>query len=699
MILKKITINYFMRFGKKQIIPFHDQQLISIMGQWEDNPERSNQSGKSSFIEALTYCLWGETRAKTEKELLNDRYDEDMFVELLFDVEGVEYTLKRGRTTGNKPIIELSGYEENKEIQTVIDKLIGLTYRDFVATCYFMQGDIHTFMEANNAEKNKYILKWFEKGYWLKLEEEAKLKVNELKLLITQNEYDTKANQKVFNTEVEVTMDELEKRKKEVLGEIAVMEKDIKALEDKQSKVELKQTWQDSIISLRKRLENIPDRIELYEEDIENFANVTTTITNLQHNLDDPDDGQIDILIEQEQELFADKKSAENERLRLRGQYTKVSKFEGYCEALDIECQTASEQKVAVLMKLAREGEVNNKLIKSYASDLDKIRSKKDKLKKIIDEYKTKMLDIKMLKASIHRIDVDLAKNNIQALKKEEKQIKAEIATLKGKVEKIEIDFDQEEYDDLVSDYNVSMGILEELNFDIGKQNNIAENIKKAKKNVARLEKELIHLQDESTQWKFVMYMFSKNGIPSNQIESTFDEIQDEVNIILEKLGTDLSVEFSNSKELSSWESHCLACGSEFKKGQKSHSCLECGVDREKKRKNEFQVKIKEGSKETLFHLDSGGGKVLISIAIRIALTRILFRRLGIKFNILILDEVFAQLDAVNRDYVVKLITGYLINEMGFEQIFIISHTEIKNAIPDTILITRKEDYSEVSWL
>jgi DNA repair exonuclease SbcCD ATPase subunit len=215
---------------------------------------------------------------------------------------------------------------------------------------------------------------------------------------------------------------------------------------------------------------------------------------------------------------------------------------------------------------------------------------------------------------------------------------------------------------------------------------------KEAEKEVKRLTKSL-------NLYKYVAYMFSKNGIPSNQVEVAFNEIEEETNIILEKTNSGMSIEFSAEREMSSWEDNCPVCGFTYPKGFRKQECPDCKNERSKKKKDELQIKILTKGKEIDFNLESGGGKVLISLAIRLAFVRMLQRRLGVNLKLIVFDEIFGMLDGTNRGSVLKLLADTLINDFGFSQIFVISHEEeIRDVIPQIIKVVKYDEYSTFEW-
>jgi hypothetical protein len=184
--------------------------------------------------------------------------------------------------------------------------------------------------------------------------------------------------------------------------------------------------------------------------------------------------------------------------------------------------------------------------------------------------------------------------------------------------------------------------------------------------------------------------MFGKDGIPSIQTENSFQEIEGDANSVLSELMCGLKIEFSAIRETQQWEDSCFVCGAPYAASEKS--CKKCNLGyKRKKRRDELSIKVFEGDFEENFELDSGGGKTLISTAIRIALSRLLQRRLKNRCECLFLDEVLGSLDRANRAYFSAMLTK-LLPLMGFKQIFIITHTDItEGGVKNKLTITRKK--------
>ncbi len=139
---------------------------------------------------------------------------------------------------------------------------------------------------------------------------------------------------------------------------------------------------------------------------------------------------------------------------------------------------------------------------------------------------------------------------------------------------------------------------------------------------------------------------FGKKGIQAHIIDSVIPEIQATTNDILEGLETRIRLSIDSQKEL--------------KKGGKAET---------------LDINIITEFGERPYTNYSGGEKTLIDFALRIALSVILTRRSNCRIQTLILDEVFGELDAENKNIISRALT-YIANKFDFKKIIIISHAE-----------------------
>ena len=716
MIISKISCQYFLNFGKYSEIYFEeDQKIISIIGKW-DNSKNSNRSGKSSFLEMIVYVLYGKTRVKKEIDLINKNYsDMDMFVEIEFDNEVV---IRRGRTSNNEIILDMTNFEgaDKKVIQEEIIKLTGMNYDDFIMTSFFLQGQIHTFMDAGSTQQKQIMAKWLEKDYWKIFEKNAKDKVNAI-------------STEIIKLQVLIDSKPEAYREGEILDGILLLKSQkitlddaLKALQAKLEAVNEKLKSTDKIIELNKQIKIDKEDIEETEEVISDYAKKALELgiklkeaaKNIKRLLEL--NGIDEELLKDKKEILgkmnienksrttemSDLKSAKKQILN---SISKIDEFDSICPVTLKQCNSldsidSSKSKLKDQLKI-----IDKKIIKLNFI-MEESETKFEELLKDIENIKQMLQEIKDLNKNVNLKEINLEislivkkhlnQNAILDRKKNELVIKEnkllelnkiDFKLLKDKKIKInsEIDINKASIGDIINSETKL-----KVNLEIFKQQTVKAQI---------AEKEMEESNKLCNMWKYVSFMFGKNGIPFVQIETAFSEIEEEANIILESINSDISIEFAPDKESNAWESNCLCCGFLFPKGYRKSECQECNTERTKKRKDELNIIIHTSNGQMDFCSESGGGKVLISLAIRLAFVRLLQRRNGINLQIICLDEICGELDETNRNYVLKMFSSVLVNEFNFSQVFVISHNEdIRDVIPDTIEITRYDTCSTFCW-
>ena len=105
-------------------------------------------------------------------------------------------------------------------------------------------------------------------------------------------------------------------------------------------------------------------------------------------------------------------------------------------------------------------------------------------------------------------------------------------------------------------------------------------------------------------------------------------------------------------------------------------------------------ISVKLNSKE--YEMLSGGEKQKVDIIVQFALRDMLCNYLGFDCNILVLDEVFDNLDSVGCDKVIQLITNK-INSVN--SIYIISHHAEELDIPVDSYLVIEKDSTGVSFV
>ena len=138
---KKITLQNFLSYGPAQEISLDKQGLVGVFGANTDSSFDSNGAGKSAIIEAIVWCLWGDTvRGLKADEVINSKVGKDCVVTLEVDDGPQQYVITRYRAKTdvkkkNDVLIEVNGTDATHGVMTdtqaMIDGIVGINFTTF----------------------------------------------------------------------------------------------------------------------------------------------------------------------------------------------------------------------------------------------------------------------------------------------------------------------------------------------------------------------------------------------------------------------------------------------------------------------------------------------------------------------------------------------------------------------------------------
>ena len=142
--LQGLTIKNFMSIGNvTQSLNFSSDELVLVLGENLDLGGNDNRNGvgKSTIVNALSYALYGGALTNIKKDnLINKTNMKNMLVTLTFEINGVSYTIERGRRPGIFKFIK-DGIEENggddesqgegRHTQAEIERIISISHDMF----------------------------------------------------------------------------------------------------------------------------------------------------------------------------------------------------------------------------------------------------------------------------------------------------------------------------------------------------------------------------------------------------------------------------------------------------------------------------------------------------------------------------------------------------------------------------------------
>lgn len=153
--LKKVIYKNIMSVGQQPItIQLDKVQKTLVTGK--------NGAGKSTFLEAVTFALFGKPFRDVKKgQLINSSNKKDMLVELWMEYDGKEYYIKRGQKptvfeiyVGGKRLDESAS---SKDFQAEFEQLIGMSYASFKQIVVLGTAGYTPFMGLSTPARRKLV--------------------------------------------------------------------------------------------------------------------------------------------------------------------------------------------------------------------------------------------------------------------------------------------------------------------------------------------------------------------------------------------------------------------------------------------------------------------------------------------------------------------------------------------------------------
>lgn len=187
----KFTFSNMFSYGENNKIDF--TKVGGLMGLFAPNA-----TGKSSLFDAISFCLYDKcSRAFKAANILNNRKS-DFDCELHFQVNGVDYHIKRTAKTINKGKnvkvdvqfwredggrITLLNGTERRDTNQIIEQYVG-KYEDFVLTALSLQGNNSIFIDKSQSERKDLLAQFMGLNVFDKLYETATEDIKEVSVLI-----------------------------------------------------------------------------------------------------------------------------------------------------------------------------------------------------------------------------------------------------------------------------------------------------------------------------------------------------------------------------------------------------------------------------------------------------------------------------------------------------------------------------------
>jgi len=665
-------------YGEDNVINF--DKVNGLMGLFAPNA-----SGKSSLFDAISFCLFDKcSRAFKAANIMNNR-KADFHCQLDFQVEGVEYSIRREARIVNKGknvkvdvqfwrtvdgIAESLNGTERRDTNSVIEGYVG-RYEDFVMTALSLQGNNALFIDKSQSDRKDLLAQFMGLDIFDKLYEAASEEIKEVAVLIRN------FKRTDFTSELATKETDLQ-TKNEELKELNGM---LKADSDSKEKIQNQiSDLKESIVPIDSKLELqsledlkgvIKDKIEINKT---NRTDKRTKILEYQYLL-----GEVSQSINEHTEVNGMSiDDAKKQWDSLKGQISDVqqqidkleAQYESNLEKLkhleqheyDPNCKFCMNNvfvKDAIATKeivVTQEKELeelnltHNSLIKSIQpySDVDSVWDKllelRNKYQKgvVVSEKAEAELDglkthYELLLTQLDNVQSDIRRYyDNQATIEKNKAINEDIKKLETDKKQLEI---------LIKETNRKI-----LNL-TGEIGSIESYINTTKNKI----QEVKDLEIKNDLYTYYLDAVKKDGVPYELITKALPAIENEVNNILGQV-----VDFSIS------------------------------MDTDGKNIN---ARIVYEDQEWTLEMCSGMEKFISGLAIRVALINIC----GLpRPNFLVIDEGFGTLDADNLSSLFMMMQ-YLKTQFDF--IWVISHLEQMRDIVDGLIEIKKvEGFSKIKF-
>jgi DNA repair protein SbcC/Rad50 len=150
-----------------------------------------NGAGKSALLDAITWALWGQSRARTTDQLVHAGRTE-MEVELEFILADTHYRVVRKRVAKGRgtTMLDLASRDESgqwrsisgnsvAETERVVEGLLRMNYTTFTNSSFFLQGKADSFTMCTPAERKAVLAEILELSEYDRLQERARREVQD----------------------------------------------------------------------------------------------------------------------------------------------------------------------------------------------------------------------------------------------------------------------------------------------------------------------------------------------------------------------------------------------------------------------------------------------------------------------------------------------------------------------------------------
>lgn len=629
----EVTMRNFRVYEKEQKVELDKQGLVAVQGVNKDsNGFRSNGAGKSSFLEAIIYCLYGKlSDGKTGDSVINNKVGNNMKVTFTFSIKDNVYRIERYRKDKdfkNKTLLFLNDKEITKSsvklTNEAIEEITHLKLETLLNSIMFGLGNKVKFTEATDKDK-KEILEGI-------------------------------ANISIYKQAYDVAKEELDEVKEKI--------------NNLTNQSQVIQTRLDGYSSQKALYLSQKDQYDKYLSQLDN--NVLTTKNDFEafmsenslHSIEELEDNYYSI--EEDKKVIQAKLANMSNNSQAQQKYASIQQQVQYDEQQSSTLTSDIQDKKEKILKLYNS---DNPVCEYCGSELD-VEHKKKEIIRLGDIIKDDTSKLTTLTTSI------------TASKKDMKELEPVI---------LQEQKDKESYNQnlkLLNDYNTKQNALVSLSntakalkkdiesakaekanpqqFTLTSDKQLDTDIANAKNDLKNMQELLEKHKQEQKDLEDVEAVYSNKGVISHVLDLVMPYINEQANYYLSEL-TDNSIHIDIDTQ------------SEAKNGNVSEK---------------LNIKVDNLNGGNEYSLNSTGEKKRIDLAISLALQDYVMTNTSTKTNLIAYDEVFDGLDDIGIQRIMHLLKERIKDIPTV--FVISHNDKLQELFESTLLVTKQEGLSTI---
>ncbi|MBW4435405.1 MAG: SMC family ATPase [Pelatocladus maniniholoensis HA4357-MV3] len=281
MIPVQLTLKNFLSY-RDATLDFRGLHTACICG--------ANGAGKSSLLEAITWAIWGESRANTEDDVVHTG-EKEVQVDFVFRISQEQtYRVIRTRARGGSSVLEfqietpkgfssLSGKGVRATQDTILQH-IKLDYDTFINSAYLRQGRADEFMLKRPSERKEILAELLKLHQYDELEERSKdlsrqfkAKAEELERSLESMKIQLKEREAIATQRVTLENEHNQLQQVQAFENIK--------LQSLQVVQHQRQNWEEQLNFVRQQYQNLTQDCDRLEHERERIATQLSTLEEL----------------------------------------------------------------------------------------------------------------------------------------------------------------------------------------------------------------------------------------------------------------------------------------------------------------------------------------------------------------------------------------------------------------------------------